>query len=346
MSRSFVVALSGDFLGADGKAVYPDFDTTPLFETAGISASYISSTDIIEPQLIENVDALILLGQRFSRESIPESPRLSIVARFGVGFDTVDIEACTEHGIAVTITPDGVRRPVAVAILTLMLALTGRLISKDRLTRQGADGFAQRSAYMGYGLEGKTLGSLGVGNIGQELFRVAAPLGMRHIAYDPYLSGSKALSEGIESVTLDELFEQSDVLSINCPLTADTHQLVNSEKLALMKKSAFLINTSRGAVVDQAALTQALQSKRIAGAGLDVFDPEPTDPDDPLMQLDNVILTPHSLCWTDQCFAGIGASAIESVLAVFRGSEPSHVVNKGVLDHADWRRKLAGHQSV
>ncbi len=271
--------------------------------------------------------------------------RLAVVARFGVGYDTVDVDACTDNEIPLVITPDGVRRPVAVSILTLMLALTGKLIVKNQLTRQGSAGFAKRSQHMGVGLVGLTLGSLGVGNIGAELFRLAAPFDMKFIAHDPFIPTEQAKNLGIELVSLEDLFRRSDVLTVNCPLTESTRHIVNEERLGWMKPSAYLINTSRGPVVDQKALTKVLQENRIAGAGLDVLEEEPPPMEEPILQLDNVILTPHALCWTDQCFAGNGAADVRAVLDVMHGRVPNGVVNREVLEQQGWRRKLNQYQA-
>ncbi|MHA1553563.1 MAG: NAD(P)-dependent oxidoreductase, partial [Alphaproteobacteria bacterium] len=262
------------------------------------------------------------------------------------GYDTVDVEACTARDIAVVITPDGVRRPVAVAILTLILALAGRLMVKDRLTRQGPDGWAQRGAHMGEGLVGRTLGSLGIGNIGAEMFRMAQPFDMQFIAHDPFADESLAKSLGVDLVSAEELFRRSDYLSVNCPLTDATEGFANAERIGLMKPSAFLINTARGPIVDQAALTRALQDGTIAGAGLDVFADEPPQADDPLLRLDNVIVTPHALCWTDQCFAGIGAADIAAVFALLRGEFPSGIVNRQITENPVWLSRLAAFASV
>jgi phosphoglycerate dehydrogenase-like enzyme len=229
---------------------------------------------------------------------------------------------------------------VAVSIITFMLALTGKLMAKDRLTRSGPKGWAERHAQMGVGLVGRTLGSLGIGNIGAELFRLAKPFEMRFIAHDPYADPKVAASLGIRLVGLDELFREADVLSISCPLNDETYHIVNAKRLALMKPSAFLINTARGPVVDQQALTAALQKGRLAGAGLDVFEQEPNPAGDPLYGLDNVLLTPHALCWTDQCFAGIGAADVKAVFDVMHGRVPTGIVNREVIDQPAWQDKL------
>lgn len=337
----FRVALSGDFRKEDGSPTYPDFDLAPLQSAPNVEVEFLESKNPLQAGQLEDFDALILLTHRFGAGSVPKSGRLSVVARFGVGYDTVDVDACTNAGIALVITPDGVRRPVAVSVITLMLALTGKLLIKDRLTRQGPAGFAQRSDHMGVGLVGRTLGSLGIGNIGAEVFRLAKPFDMRFIAHDPFADPRVAEELGVELVPIEELFARADVLSVSCPLTAETRHIVNAERIALMKPAAYLINTARGPIVDQKALTRALQERRIAGAGLDVLEQEPPDPNDPILKLDNVILAPHALCWTDQCFAGNGAADVKAVLDVQHGREPRGVVNREVLQSETWKKRLA-----
>ncbi|MCB1495499.1 MAG: dehydrogenase [Bauldia sp.] len=345
MTDVFRVALSGDFNKADGAPTFPDFDLDPLRDEPNVELRFLESEDTLSGRQLEDFDALILLAHRFARQSVPESGRLTVVARFGVGYDTVDVDACTDAGIALVITPDGVRRPVAVSIMTFMLALTGKLKVKDQLTRQAAAGFAKRSDHMGVGLVGRTLGSLGIGNIGAELYRLAMPFDMKYIAHDPYADKAVAAELGIELVGLEELFRRADVLSVSCPLSEATRHIVNAKHLALMKPTAYLINTARGPIVDQKALTRVLQEGRIAGAGLDVLETEPPDADDPILKLDNVLLAPHALCWTDQCFAGNGAADVRAVLDVMHGREPRGVVNRDILATEGWKRRLADYGS-
>ncbi len=343
MSDVFRVALSGDFRKSDGSPVFPDFDLAPLHSAKNVEVAYLESANPLKADQLEDFDALILLAHRFARESVPKSGRLAAVARFGVGYDTVDVSACTDADIALCITPDGVRRPVAVSVLTFMLALTSKMMVKDALARQGPAGFAARGEHMGMGLVGRTLGSLGVGNIGAEVFRLARPFDMKFIAHDPFVDQAVAADLGLELVGIEELFGRSDILTVNCPLTPETHHIVGERLLSLMKPSAYFINTARGPIVDQKALTEVLQAGRIAGAGLDVFEVEPTDPADPLLKLDNVILAPHALCWTDQCFAGNGAADIRVVLDIQKGTRPRGVVNREVLERPDFKRKLEGY---
>jgi phosphoglycerate dehydrogenase-like enzyme len=338
----FRVALSGDFRRADGSPTYPSFDLTPLTSDPRIETVWVDPVDGVIPAAgLEGCHALILLMPRFARQSVPSGNTLAIVARFGVGYDNVDLAACDEHGIAAVITPDGVRRPVAVSVITYILALSQKLLVKDRLCRAGPEGWAKRSDHMGEGLVGKTLGQLGLGNIGAEVCRLAKPFDLKLIAYDPYANVALARELGVELVSEEEVFRRSDYLSVSIPLSEATRGLVNAARLKLMKPTAYLINTARGPVVDQKALYRALTDGTIAGAGLDVFDIEPAPADEPLLKLDNVIVTPHSLCWTDECFAGNGAADIAAVLAVMKGETPRGIVNRGVVDSPAWKQRLA-----
>lgn len=342
MAEPFRVALSGDFRKADGSPTFPSFDLSPLAADPRIETKWVDDVDgEIPATALEDCDALILLMPRFGPGSAPKSGRLALVARFGVGYDTVDIPTCDENAIALAITPDGVRRPVAVSIVTYVLALSQKLLVKDRLCRQGPEGWARRGEFMGEGLVGKSFGQLGIGNIGAEAVRLLQPFGMRMIAHDPYVDAAAAEALGVELVSSDTLFREADFLSVSTPLSDATHRYVNAERLAAMKPTAFLINTARGPIVDQRALHDALVSGGIAGAGLDVFEEEPCAADEPILKLDNVICTPHALCWTDECFAGNGAADIAAAQAVMRGEAPRGVVNRAVLETDAFRNKLA-----
>ena len=342
MADKFRVALSRDFLTAEGEPLFPMFDRTPLDEDPDIEWHYLENGDgPVDAAELAGHDALVLLAQRFDRSSVPGDGRLAMVARFGVGYDSVDVPACSDNGIALVITPNGVRRPVAVAIIALILAVMGKLLLKDQLTREGPPGFARKGAHMGVGLVGKTLGSVGIGNIGAEMFRLAAPFDMNFMACDPYADPAVAAELGVQMVDLDTLCREADILAVNCPLSDATHHIVDARLIASMKPTAYLVNTSRGGTVDQKALTAALQEGRIAGAGLDVLDPEPPEPDDPILKLDNVVFAPHALAWTDQCFAGLGADDIVACKALMRGEEPQGIVNGDIRENEAWRAKLA-----
>jgi phosphoglycerate dehydrogenase-like enzyme len=255
--------------------------------------------------------------------------RLKLIARFGVGYDTVDVPALTENGVLLTITPDGVRRPVATSALTFVLMLAQKVPTKDRLVREGR--WNERVNHFGTGLSGRTLGSIGVGNIGSELFRLATPFQMRHIACDPYVTQESVRPLGVTLVDMDTLFREADFLCVNCPLSEETRHLVGAQQFALMKPTAFFVNTARGPIVDEKALLDALSSRRIAGAGIDVFEVEPTPPDNPLLKLDNIIVTPHHICLTDECINTVAASVFNACRELAHGRVPRNVVNQQVL---------------
>jgi phosphoglycerate dehydrogenase-like enzyme len=293
----------------------------------------------VTPEQVQSYDAVISLALRFTANTLRGAERLVAIARWGVGYDMIDVDACTDNDVLLCITPDAVRRPVAEGILTLLLALAKQLLVKDRLVRTGR--WEAKTAYPGLGLRGRTFGIVGVGNIGGELARLLRPFDLRRIlAYDPYVSSAQAAQVGVELVDLETLLVESDFLSINCPLTKATFHLIGEQQIQHMKPSALLINTSRGPVIDQAALTRALQAGRIAGAALDVFEQEPLAADDPLTQLDNVILAPHAIAWTDELVRDNGVGACENVLTILRGDVPVHTVNREVIERPGFQAKL------
>lgn len=341
---AFRVGVTRDFLKPDGSLGFGDIGLSLLEQEPRVEWDFLSENTLtLRADQIQDYDALLVLAPQVSAATleVEGAIRLAIIARFGVGYDKVDVEACTQKGVLLTITPDGVRRPVAASIMTFVLALSHKLLIKDRLTRAGR--WAEKLDYMGLGLTGRVLGVVGLGNIGREVFVLAQPFGMRHIAYDPYVNSAESAAIaaiGVKLVDLETLLKTADFVCICCALTPETHHLLNAERLALMKKTAYLINTARGPIVDQQALTIALREHRLQGAGLDVFDPEPIDPNDPILKLDNVIVTPHAICWTDECFLGNGRSACQSILEVAAGRIPPNVVNRAVLDNPQLQEKL------
>ena len=343
MSGRFRIGITGDFLDAEGMLAFPDIGLSVL-EGQPVEWEFIpENPDEITPDIAARYDALLCLRPKVTAASVGRADRrLAIVARFGVGYDRIDVDALTEAGVLLAITPDGVRRPVAQAVLTFMLALAGRLLQKDRITRAG-EGFSRAGEFMGMGITGRTLGLLGVGNIGADVVRLVAPFEMRILAHDPYAKAPP----GYELVDVETLFRESDFVSVNCPLTPETRGMVNARLLGLMNPTAYLINTARGPIVDEAALHEALVSGRIAGAGLDVFEQEPTPAGNPLLKLENVIVTPHALCWTDECFRGNGAQALGHCLAVSRGEVPARgLVNPDAAKHPWLQARLESWQEA
>jgi len=336
----FRVGITRDFLKADGSLSFEDYGLNALRENPRIEHEILSDFGSELPaQVASDYDALLVLAPRVTAATVDGSRRLALVARFGVGYDTVDVAACTRNNVLLTITPSGVRRPVAVSALTLLLALSHKLLTKDRLTREGR--WHEKLNHMGIGLTGRTLGLIGLGNTGRELLRIAAPLEMRYLTFDPFVLADAANACGAELVSLEALLERSDFVCICCALTPQTRHLLNADRLARMKPTAYLINVARGPIVDQKALTAVLQERRIAGAGLDVFEKEPIDGDDPLLKLDNVIVAPHAICWTDELFRGNGQAACRGILDVAAGRVPQDVVNRDVIAQPELKEKLA-----
>lgn len=339
MPEPFRLGITRDFLKPDGSLDFGDIGLELLEGQSHIVWQFLDvDCDEIPHRTADQYDAILVLKPRVTAQTVDGCRRLGLVARFGVGYDNVDVEACTRNHVMLTITPDGVRRPVALSVLAFLLALSHKMLTKDRLTRTGR--WHEKLDHMGVGLTGRTLGVIGLGNIGREVFRLAAPLDMRHVGFDPYVSREQAASLGVEWLELDKLLAVSDFVAVCCALSNETRHLLDAHRLALLQPTAYLINVARGPIVDQFALTQVLRERRIAGAALDVFDPEPIAPDDPLLELDNVILAPHAICWTDELFRNNGRSAFQSVLTVASGSVPKFVVNRAVLEQADLQQKL------
>ena len=288
---------------------------------------------------IAGYDALLTLLARVTPASLAGNEQLAVIARWGVGYDMIDVPACTDANVLLAITTDAVRKPVAEAIVTFFLALAQKLAAKDKLVRTGRwDLKAQTS---GLGLSGKTVGSVGMGNIGGEMFRLLGPFDFgRKLVYDPYLSQERATAMGVELVDLETVFRESDFVAINCPHTAETEGLIGAALFALMKPTAYFVNTARGPIVRQADLTAALQAGQLAGAGLDVFEEEPLPTDHPLIGMENVILSPHALAWTDDLYRDNGVGAIENILAILQGEVPRYIVNRHVTHQPGFQAKL------
>ncbi len=330
----FKVGLTRDMLDASGKPAFGVEALRILDNEPNIEWEYIpESIGEITPEIMNRYDGVYVNTPRVSRASFGNgNVRARILARHGVGYDSVDVPACTDNGVVLTNQPDGVRRPVAVAALTFIMALSQRLMDKHKLTREGR--WAQKNDYMGMGLIGRTLGVIGAGSIGREILRLAKPFGLNLLAADPFADKALVEAEGAQLVDLPTVMRESDFVVVICLLTPETFHLVGPDQFAMMKPTAYFINVARGPIHDEAALIAALQSGKIAGAGLDVFEQEPVDPNNPLLRMDNVIVTPHALCWTDECFRGLAESGLSSIVAMARGQRPRNVVNPDVLGTA------------
>lgn len=325
IAARFRVGLTRDLLDREGR---PSFGEGPLelLTDPAIEWEYLPETvSEITPDIMARYDGLYVNSPAVTAASVARPDcRVRIVARHGVGYDSVDVKALAGKGIITTNTPIAIRRPVAVAALTLIFALAGRLFDKDRLTRAGR--WNERTSYMGLGLTTRTLGVIGVGGIGRELLALAKPFGWRMLASDPYVDPAVPAGLGAELVPLETLLAQSDFVVTTVLLNDQTRHLMNADRFASMKPSAYFINLSRGPIADEQALIEALRKGVIAGAGIDVFEQEPVDPDNPLLAMDNVIVTPHALCWTDECFDQIAREGLACIVDFAHGRRPRSVV--------------------
>jgi phosphoglycerate dehydrogenase-like enzyme len=292
------------------------------------------------PEVLSGFNAVAFAGPGVTPDSFgdPDDSPL-VISRFGVGYDNIDLASCTRAGTALTITPDGSQKPVATAALTLLLSTMHRLIAKDQLARN--HGWDKRIKGLGMGLNGKTIGTVGFGNVATEFFRLLAPFDCTRLSYDPWKVQHEADLHDVKLVDLDSLMRECDAIIVMAVLTPDTRHLISTKQLAGMKKTAILINLSRGPIVDEAALISALENEDIAGAGLDVFEVEPPLKENPLLKMENVIVTPHNIAWTDELALGMGRSAFTAIKAISQGKIPQFVVNKEVLETEQFKRKLA-----
>jgi D-3-phosphoglycerate dehydrogenase len=281
---------------------------------------------------IKGVEGVVVRMAPFTREIIEAADALKVIGRHGVGVDTIDIQAATEKGIVVVNTPNANATSVAEHTLTAIGALAKRVVVYDHAIREGR--WELRNSYGAIDLDGKILGLVGVGRIGSMVARrAAAAYNMKVIAFDPYVTPEKAQEMGVTLCTaMDDIFRQADVVSLHTPLTPETRGFVNAARLRLMRSTAFLVNFSRGEVVDEKALYDALKTGVIAGAAIDVYDPEPPLKDNPLFELDNIILSPHSAALTGECVIRMATGAAEGVVDVLTGRRPQFVVNPEVLN--------------
>ena len=340
MGRKAKVGFTRDYYDKDGNFIldcpgFRSLEKMPDIER-GIFAEMLPE---VTPPQIEDYDIVVTRTfSRWTESSFVGNDRLLSLHRNGVGYDRIDVPALNKAGVLLCITPDAVRRPVAVAIITFILALSTRLFIKHQLTSEGR--WSEVAKYNGYGLIGRTLGSLGVGNIGHEMFKLAKPFGMRHIAYDPYLKPEDVSDVDVKLVDMDTVLSESDFLNISCPLNEKTRHLVGERELKKMKPTAFLINTARGPIIDETVLHEALKERWIQGAALDVFEQEPTPPDNPLLKLDNVIVTAHAMAFTDHFLNNVWEIIARQITQLINGEMPGGVVNREVWDQPKFQSRL------
>ncbi|MCI0590285.1 MAG: dehydrogenase [Gammaproteobacteria bacterium] len=339
-SSRFRVGLTRDFLNERDELEFKDLGLSLLDASSRIEYEFLAErATVIRPEQVRDYDGIITFWPSYDRESFAGVDRLLGIALFGVGYDHVDVQACTDADVVLFNVAGAVDRPVAEAILTLMLSLSHHLFQKDRIARSGR--WDDSIHWMGSELRDKVIGTIGLGGIARELCRLLTPFGVKQIlVYDPLIPSEQARAVGSEVCSLERLLKSSDFVTINCPLNETTRNMIALRELSLMKPTAFLINTARGAIVNEQDLFRVLSERRIRGAGLDVFSQEPLPAGSLLLTLDNVIITPHALAWTDELFRDIGTMSCLGMSKLAHGEVPDHVVNKEVLRKTSFQRKL------
>lgn len=301
---------------------------TLLRDASDVTVDFVDEVSTVSyAPFVKRADAILIRTQPMPASVIAEAPGLRIVSRHGVGYDAVELEALNARGIPLTIIGDVNSSAVAEHTLMLMLALSKRVLIYDKATREG--GWDRRNTFEATELLDKTLLLIGFGRIGRKVARLAAAFGMRVMAYDAFTSVESVRDGGATPVTdLGSALPIADIVSVHVPLTPGKPE-IGAPELARMKPSAIVINTARGGLVDEAALSEALADGRLAGAGLDVFADEPPTTDHPLFGCDRVILTPHSAGLTGECAGRMSVAAVRNILDFFEGTlDPALIVNR------------------
>jgi phosphoglycerate dehydrogenase-like enzyme len=337
--QKFRVALTADFYNQAGE---PKFADLGLSVFAAQPRIHVTSFAEHRPQIgvdqLAGVNGVIVLTPAVTRESLAAADDLLAVGRFGVGYDSVDVAACTEADVLLFITTGAVDRPVAEAVVGWMIALTHHARTKDRLVREGR--WDERSQFMGGELRERTLGVIGLGGIARKLIELLAGWSMNPpLAFDPFIDPNIAAQLGVRLVDLDELLRSSDFVSVHCPLTNGTRGLIGAREISLMKPTGYLINTARGGIVDEDALYVALSERAIAGAALDCFANEPLVGPHRFKDLENVLLAPHSIAWTNEMFRDIGRAVCQGMVDLSQGRPPRGMINPEVLERPGFQVK-------
>jgi D-3-phosphoglycerate dehydrogenase len=290
-----------------------------------------SEEEIIE--VSKGCDALMLTFSQITKRIIETLDNCKIIARYAIGYDCIDLDAATKKEICVTNVPDYCVDEVSTHTVGLILDITRKLTFLNNDVKNGIWDYLGRGPV--YSLSGQTLGLVGFGKIPRAVIAKIKPFGMDIITYDPYLSDFDAESFGVKKVTLDQLLEKSDIISLHSPLSKETTGIIDYNKLIKMKKSAYLINVGRGPLVNEHDLIDALNKGLICGAALDVTVAEPIEKDNPLLRMDNVIITPHSAWYSEKAKVTLQSSAAMEVARVLSGYYPKNLVNKAVKDKLD-----------
>lgn len=304
----------------------------------GVSQVYVADNQDPNNYLdqMQDADALIVRIAKCDGHAIEHSPNLKVIGRTGVGYDTVDVKKATELGIPVVITPGANNRSVAEHAVAMMFALSKNLVQAQN--EMCAGNWEIRGAGKAFELEGKTVGVIGMGAIGRETAKICQGCGMKVAGYDPFMSQEKIESLGATYYAdYQQLLKDADIVTIHVPLTDDTRNMIAKAQLSLMKKTSLIINCSRGGIINEADLVQALKDGVIAGAGTDVYCNEPPKPDDPLLHCPNLIVSPHSAAQTREAVIKMAQMCVNGCLAVCRGEKWPYVADPKVYEHPIWK---------
>jgi D-3-phosphoglycerate dehydrogenase len=320
------------------KVTHVGVHTQEAIDMEKIELEQIGARQIVTPPLdseedmvtqTEHSDGMIIMESMVSLRTMEASPNCKVILRTGVGVDTIDIDAATKRGIAVVNVPDIWIREVANHAMALLLACNRRIFLLDHHIRKNV--WHKVIPPPVGAIHGETLGIIGLGQIGKSLAKRAIGFEMNLIAYDPYIDQSVFEEYGVKSVSFEELLTKSDYISIHTPLTDETRHMFDEKALRKMKPTSYLINTARGPIVEISALEKALQNKWISGAGIDVFEQEPMPVDNPILKMDNVIMTPHAGYYSDPALKALGTRCGQEVARVLLGKKPLFLVNPDVL---------------
>ena len=358
--RTFNVLYTGDYLDARGEVTVGDIALDLYRENPAITQDFLRDQspqpgDVtywdrlyslrIEPQHVAAANGIVIF-----RPWVPASAfaagadNLVVIGRAGAGTDKIDLPACTANDVAVFNAPDTLTHSTASSAFLLMLALAKRLPEQERLVRAGR--WDLQPEAMGVDLPGKVLGIVGFGASGRELARLARPWGMQMIAYSPRADDDDLATHGVTRVgTIEDVFRAADFVSLHNRLTDETRGTIGAPHFSLMKPGAYFINVARGEIVREGEMIDVLRTRRIAGAGLDVFEHEPLPTDHPLLGLDNVILTPHWLPSTQDAARLTMETMSRGILRAAGGEVPDNIVNRDVLDRPGWQAKLARYRT-
>jgi len=277
-----------------------------------------------------DADAVINTYEQVTNEIIENMKKCKLIIRNGIGVNTIDVDACNKKGIMVANIPTYCLDEVATHAMALILTLARKITILNDTVKKGE--WDVKNAIPVYSLQNKTLGLVGFGKIPRLVYEKAKPFGLNVVIYDPYVSDESAAYAGVKKVEMDALIKTSDYISLHCPLTPETKNLFNKGAFRKMKNTAYIINTSRGPVINEEDLIEALQNGEIAGAGLDVLTKDEVDIDNPLLKMHNVIITPHAAWYSEESIVRRRTQTIESVIDVLLGGEPASWVNKIQMD--------------